>query len=294
MFGKDLDLGVGFFYRVALPGALVGLALLPLIDWFAQLLQVHLPVEVPETLSVTLLAGITLSLLNDAIYQFYEGRLLWPEPVCGLGIRVMRRHRDALYRRVTEAYARTDHSLYDALSDELRHGFPTNEAGAPVVSAPTLMGNILASYESYPLRRYGIPGGFYWTRLWLLLDKDVRDEVDGAWAETDGLMHLAAGLLAAGSAYALGLLGLAAGQLIGTGGLASLSAPRTALFASALIGASYLAYRMSLPGHVRNGELYKSIFDLHHAKLNVIGPLTDEERATFRNAWAALEYGRHQ
>jgi hypothetical protein len=277
---------------VALPGALVGLALLPLVDWIAQLLQIHLPVEVPETVSVALLAGIALSLLNDAIYQFYEGRLLWPEPVCRLGIRAMQRHRDALYRRVTEAYAKTDHSQYDALSDELRHGFPTNEAGAPVVSAPTLMGNILASYESYPLRRYDIPGAFFWTRLWLLLDKDVRDEVDGAWAETDGLMHLAAGLLTAGSAYALAFVGIATGQLVGIQPLASVSAPRTALFALALIAGSYLAYWMSLPGHVRNGELYKSIFDLHHTKLTAVAPPTDAERAALRAAWAALEYGR--
>jgi hypothetical protein len=56
-----------------------------------------------------------------------------------------------------------------------------------------MIGNIIDEYEAYPLSRYGMDSAFYWPRLWLIIDKDVRNEIDGEWAVVDAAVYTAAG-----------------------------------------------------------------------------------------------------
>ena len=83
--------------------------------------------------------------------------------------------RDILVRRYTAAY--------DELWSEIRQ-FPADEHDHYIATRPTKMGNILASYEDYPDSRYGMDSVFYWHRLWLIVDKDTREEIDRTWAST--------------------------------------------------------------------------------------------------------------
>jgi len=134
---------------------------------------------------------------------------------------------------------------------------------------------------------------FYWYRLWLCIDKDIREEVDRTWASTDALLHLAFGMAG------LGLIYLASGTVAAT--LTWLGSPwlllgadqaRYAIGGVALIALSYLPYRISVPGHLVNGELYKSLFDLHRSTLKTaLTAASDAERQAWTDLWAQLQYG---
>jgi len=183
-----------------------------------------------------------------------------------------------------------DPPTYSQLSTALRQRFPTNEAGTWIASAPTQMGNILAAYEQYPMRRYGMSAPFYWHRLWLAVGKDIRDEVDQAWASTDGLMHMAGGLLLSGVAYSLAALALGAVALFEQS-LPSVLVYPFAIAAIASVAFSYIPYWLSLPGHVPNGEVFKSLFDLYRGTVRKMTPATAAEHAQWLGTWGALQYG---
>jgi hypothetical protein len=57
----------------------------------------------------------------------------------------------------------------------------------------------------------------------------------------------------------------------------------------ALIG-SYLPYRLSLSGHVRNGELFKSLFDVDRVQLKDLTTGTDAERERWYKIWNELQH----
>ena len=58
---------------------------------------------------------------------------------------------------------------------------------------------------------------------------------------------------------------------------------------AALVG-SYLPYRLSLSGHVRNGELFKSLFDVDRIKLKELTVGTDDERQRWSDIWNELQH----
>jgi hypothetical protein len=63
--------------------------------------------------------------------------------------------------------------------------YPTDDDSAAYVAHPTRLGNIIESFESYPKIKYGLDSVFYWYRLWVVLDKDLREEIDSSQAVVD-------------------------------------------------------------------------------------------------------------
>jgi flagellar biosynthesis regulator FlaF len=51
------------------------------------------------------------------------------------------------------------------------------------------LGNLITAFESYSNTRYGIDGVFYWNRIWLKLEKDVRDDIDNHQAMADSTVY---------------------------------------------------------------------------------------------------------
>lgn len=67
--------------------------------------------------------------------------------------------------------------------------FPLNRSGYPESRFPTRLGNLIGAAETYPDREYGVDGVFGWYRLWVVIDKDLRAELDDQQAIVDSAMY---------------------------------------------------------------------------------------------------------
>jgi len=292
-FGKELDFGPSFFYRVLLPGAiLAGLANPLLAPYLASVGANAADIQVWVVLVAAVVIGILLSALNDPIYQFYEGRRGWWGPAAAWRTRRWQRHVAALLAKAQDARTAGRTVTYDEIWSELRQ-FPEDDAGNPTATRPTKMGNILASYELYPERRYGMDSVFYWYRLWLCIDKDTREEVDRTWASTDALMYLAFGMAVLGVVYLATVASAVATTYLGAPWfIPAGDQARYAIGGVALVTLSYLPYWLSMPGHRKNGEFYKTLFDLYRSKLRTeLSAASDAERKEWTALWSQLQYG---
>jgi hypothetical protein len=193
------------------------------------------------------------------------------------------------YAETVKAYEAKQQHQYAELTTSLREEFPVTDTGASVARAPTRMGNIIYAYEQYPMLRYRMSFAFYWYRLWLAVDKDTREELDKSSAPTDALLHLAAGALLAGVLYVVLALTLFVVLAITGQGDPDTALRFLLIGLCALIG-SYLPYRLSLSGHLRNGELFKSLFDVHRVQLKDLTTGTDAERERWYKIWNELQH----
>jgi hypothetical protein len=110
----------------------------------------------------------------------------------------------------------------------------------------------------------------------VVLDKDLREEIDTAQAVVDSTVYISF-VLYVSAIFALIYAGIEA--LLNADwytraalpGLASLYIPKQSMLlviaANCLIFAR-LVYRISLPAHAQFGELFKSIFDQYRSKLS--------------------------
>src|SRR5262249_7928327 len=150
-----------------------------------------------------------------------------------------------------QAKGRTDD--YSEITNKFRK-YPQDDLARPMATHPTMLGNIIAEYESYPFSRYGIDSIFYWPRLWLVLDNDERERIDSGWSVAAGLLFVSATAFVGGlywifadlSNYAIGLF---RHHPVGS---------PVALFDFLWLFLGYAAYRVSLPYHRANGEIFKS------------------------------------
>lgn len=257
------DLGLLFFYRVVIPGAVIVLVAGPLVLRVFALLGMTDPTA-QATASAVLAAaiGFALSALDDPIYEFYEGRRGWPEGIRRWATKRLVRKIARLQRSAGTA----KDAEYNEIWSELRH-YPLDGEAKPFVARPTEMGNILAAYEDYSYRTYGMDADFYWPRLWLVLDDKARKEIDESWAPTDMLLYLSFGLLTLAVVY-LSLFVLSFVPVLAARDT-MVEADRLLVGGSALgfLLGSYLSYHASLPGHVRNGDYFMSVFDLYRTEL---------------------------
>jgi hypothetical protein len=289
---KATSFGLPFLYRSILPGGVLTALLAPLID--RAIRSLFDPVVALATWAVIVITlGLIAVALDDPIYSVYEGRTLWPGWLYGWRRQRWQKHVDALQKRA-DALPKDDWRRAE-LWDRLRR-FPLNEKSQWIATRPTKLGNVLSSYEDYPDRVYGLHPVPFWPRLWLLLSKDDRDEIDRSWATTDGWTYTAAAVLFAGIAY----LALAAIAAVGTAyELRIVLTPDEQIAAAyaggALVLASVVPYWISLPGHARNGDMLMAMFDVYRTRLRGIEvPVGDAEQteATRVGEWLTYGYGR--
>jgi hypothetical protein len=291
------------FLRVVLPGFLGITLLLPFhplqVNLLKEGLEKFLPAALALLLSALLLGWLT-DRLADAIYRLYEGRDFWPdqfrnERIEQIGKDVKNLLAEAKKAKENKEKAK-ENNRWKEIWAELRR-YPVDENGTPYASRPTLLGNILAAYEDYPLSRYGMDSVFFWPRLWLALPRETRQEIDREWAPADGLLNMSV------VSYSVGLVSLLAGAVMGLGyglGLTpslwhGFQIPFSRVDASwfwgfAAVFSGYLFYRMSIPFHLRNGETFKSVFDLYRDLLKPMVVGQSEEPEKWQRTWAYLQY----
>jgi hypothetical protein len=204
------------------------------------------------------------------IYMLLEGRRCWPASIWTFLVAQQQKRVDRLCAVEDEAYTaykrgnhRWDELRYLEASVELRQ-YPLVE-GEPRAQWPTRLGNILHAYEEYSERMYGLDSAFFWPRLWLVLDEKTRAEIDDRQALVDSAVYLC-------FSFALSAIIFTTYVLIESCGITIV--PHVGvLFWMGLVIASaviaYTVYRLSLQAYAQFGEMWKSVFDVYHDKIDL-------------------------
>jgi len=271
------ELGVKLIFRLLLPGFLLTLGLYPLWETINDQSQWGLGPEYIFIIS-TICTGWIIVILDQPIYIALEGRRYWPELLRRLFLYSEQRRLDRLVLKFNKYYALSEVEAgrlrknaaqkYTEATVELRK-FPLDDNGLPEVNCPTRLGNLIEAFESYPTKRYGINAIFFWYRIWLLIDKDLREELDNRQAVADSAIYGSVSLFISSLLWA-GYSMFSKQQPLATHlpGFVPTWVP-----AIAFLLASWLFYRASLTAQYQFGETFKSLFDLHVDKLQIAGVL---------------------
>ena len=280
-----LEFGTKLVFRLVIPGALLATAMAPLVHWALHASGVAIKLE--YLFPVEVIAWGWVIIISDMhIYMLFEGRSYW---ITCMREWMVRREQQRL-TDIEESLAK--YRTYPPGGPTLRRPisqtegrrryletsvqysqFPIDEKGDASAPFPTRLGNLIASFEGYPNAVYGLDAVFYWYRLWVVLDKDLREEIDNAQALVDSTVYMTFILYVS----ALMMLFYALVGEAGANGvpiLASIHIPYVPgpltllLLAIAGIVAGRILYKLSLPAHAQFGEYFKSLFDQHRDKLN--------------------------
>jgi hypothetical protein len=284
------DFGIRFLLRLVAPGALLAAICLPLTRVLADLAY---PALDDDVLFITsgLIFGFSLLLLDMPIYMVFEGRRFWPDWLRSIGVARQSRRVDQLKKRADAASG-----IMQVELDILAHQYPIDRTtGSPYAPYPTRLGNLLARFETYPTVKYGLDGVFFWPRLWVSIDKDLREELDSAQAVVDGAIYCAFVFCIA--------------ALISVGYWAWL--PSSAWWhwpasAVAFVVLARLFYTLALPRYAQYGDLFEAVFDQYRKKLEFADLLADldaetaamprmrTERERNRAVWRFLRWHRYR
>jgi hypothetical protein len=268
------DLGIKLIFRLLIPGFLLTLGLYPILATVKERNRWPISIEYLFIFSVVLTGWLVVT-LDQPIYMFLEGRRFWPRPIRALFLWLERKRLERLLHtegksyhlaEVSEKGAKYQH--YNRLNKEawveLRY-FPLNGKGQPEARFPTRLGNLIDSYESYPSTRYGIDTIFYWYRLALKLDKDLREEIDTRQALADSSIYGAIALFVSGLFWFFYGLTYSLGKPI----VEHFSPRWVWLITGAFVLFSFLLYRAALYSQAQYGEFFKSIFDVFEKQIDV-------------------------
>lgn len=287
------DLGVKLIFRLLVPGFFLTLGLYPSLATLRDKESWQIDIEYLFVLSVIVTGWMTIT-LDQPIYMFLEGRRFWPQWLRKLFVASEQRrlnkllNKDDKFYTLAKAYdarvkeeapggappaegsskdsaRKNAHQKYVEASVEERK-FPLNDEGELEAKFPTRLGNLIDAFESYPDKRYGIDAIFYWYRIWLMLDKDLREELDNRQAVADSAVYASFACFVSGalwSAYAV---------------LSLLQNPPVKHLPAVLplwlppVGfllASRLFYQASLFPQYQFGETFKSVFDVFQNRIDI-------------------------
>jgi hypothetical protein len=112
---------------------------------------------------------------------------------------------------------------------------------------------------------YRLDAPFFWTRIWVKMDKDLREELDEAQSIADSILYTCVALyLSSGLSFfywVMSCINLP---------FEILSGPPTTLVAVGFVTFIFaqILYQASFFAHARYGELFKAVFDLYSNDLS--------------------------
>jgi hypothetical protein len=280
------DLGVKLFFRLLLPGFLLTLGISPLLFALLDIVRLANQNQVAFVLT-TILVGWLILAADMPIYMLLEGRRYWPDflrqklheseqnRLCNLNKEVEKyctkdKPTPGEYRRCVEAYVET-------LS------YPIGNDGERIARSPTRLGNTIDAFETYSDTRYELEAIFYWPRIWINLNKDLREEIDNQQAMADSAVYSSFALACAGIFWVLyGVFSMLEGPLaalvyklgllpepLGPGIFPYLPG----FLACFMIGVaslllSYVVYRLAVFINEQFGAVFMAVIDGHFDKVN--------------------------
>lgn len=254
------DFGIRFVLRLAAPGALLSATCLPIVRKFASIIYPGLG-DTALFITFGLIFGLALLLLDMPIYMLLEGRRFWPD---WLRKWAVRRQQRRVERLMSEAERIAGQPKIELHIQAYRYPIDP-KTGLPHARFPTRLGNLLASFETYSTVKYGLDGVFYWPRLWVAIDKELREELDSAQAVVDCAIYLSFGFAIAAFMCLFYWWCLPSEEWwhwpLGA-------------FSCALL--SWLMNRLALPRYAQYGDLFAAAFDQFREKLVISDALLGE------------------
>lgn len=307
-----ISFGSRFFYRVVFPGAVITSALsrptysILLAHDFTQHFALVFIIQI-------FILGWMFLTLDMPIYIALEGRRYWPRWLLTWGRSRERKRLIKLHktmRRLSPNKPASKNSggtlnnrqAYLEAAVEISR-FPLSEnTGRPLAEWPTRLGNLIASYEQYPNIKFGLDAIFFWPRIWISIDKELRSEIDEQQAQVDGLLYLSVSLFISSIIFLLYLaidLFWPSVMVFNTGPSANI----IGWISTTLL--SFIIYRISMFQHAQFGETFKAVFDQHRDLIKVqstvrlVAEITDDyglfqrsERAKNTAVWRYLKWHR--
>jgi len=273
-FSAAEGLGTSQLRRFFLPGLIAAVGL-------HHYLPPRLLHELGETYGLTstvlligevILFGLLISSATIPIFHLYEGFLLpwltkpakiWNEwRVDYLGEKLRKLYANKALDEISPRDYSKIVKIESVLSD-----FPIQQYGDSYiyeVERSTRLGNIIATYELYAERRYGIDGVFFWFHLAHLAPEVSRDDFqENAVLAESVLLASAAGALVALAAVCI-QIGFIIGGLFPSITSIVVPASRTTVFVSMMFGLSvfFIFYLLSWTAHRAVGKSFCALVDL--------------------------------
>jgi hypothetical protein len=138
------------------------------------------------------IASILLMVLNREIYRILEGYGKWnPLRIFGPKVRREYAYKMARLKELEDRHDAGDDSeellrQHDKLMEELAQQYPDREE----FLLPTMFGNTLRAFESYPRVMYGMEAVDGWIRILAVVPKEYRELIDDAKAQVDWWVNL--------------------------------------------------------------------------------------------------------
>ncbi|MDQ1329228.1 MAG: hypothetical protein QG641_2517 [Candidatus Poribacteria bacterium] len=294
-------LDIGFVFRIVLPGLILALLFLPILNPLApSIIKVSKIIDIAIILiPEALIMGILLSLMRYHIYVIYEGRSsLWPKYLHDKLTNLINKK----VKKALNKQAKLDEFSvqYREIWSWLRK-FPIDEDGDPIALRPTVLGNILEGYEGYSYKRYGMDSVFYWYRLKSALPESIVKIFNVVSAEADCLMYISFSGFVMFFVYAIISILKRIEILCNNCNVEFLSIVTNCLsltsvwafpelWAICCLLGGYLIYRASFPLHQRNGEYFKSAFDMYRNKIISITNISKDEKEKWLTTFNYLQY----
>ncbi len=259
-----------FLFRVILPGFILSLGFVPFIEWAINYWSIQLKIEY-FTAVFAIVFGWLFLICDMHIYMCIEGRRYWPAFLRKFAVRRKQQRLKKLWADLRSAYEESEkltegtaehvqaYNKYIELSVKSRR-YPVDSEGNRTIKFPTTLGNVIYAYENYPEVTYGMEAIFYYNRIWLKLDKDLRQHLDSQQGLADSTVYSTFALFGVGGLFAVyAFLAIWTSMFDGY----SLTATVFGIISAGSLLLAIVVYKVSLQIHLSYGDLFKSIFDLH-------------------------------
>ena len=203
------DFNITLIFRLVFPGVVLATAALPFFLGFFDWVGLLGGTKITVSLLLPVLAvifGWLIVLCDSPIYMFLEGRGYSPAFIREL----MQKRQVRRLQDIQERYLQLSQEGKKRRAAEVnlkKLDFPINDDGEFYAGMPTRLGNLLYAYETYSKTAYGLDSIFYWSRLWVVLDKDLRGAIDETQAIADSAVYVCFACYASGlivMLYAMG------------------------------------------------------------------------------------------
>ncbi len=274
------DFSITLVFRLVFPGIVLATATLPFFlgffGWVGLLGDGKITVTVLVPITAVIF-GWLIVLCDAPIYMFLEGRAYLPAWILFL----MQKCQARRLERIRSRYAKFTKEGKTRRASEVnakKLDYPIDKkTGEFYAGMPTRLGNLLYAYETYTNTAYKLDSIFYWSRLWLALDKDLRGAIDETQAMADSAVYVCFACYASFAILVIyGLGGFVARSIhYSLFNLPYLPSPGLTLLLSLLpLVIGYGCYRVAIWAQRGYGELFKALFDMYRDKLTFVDGVT--------------------